>query len=61
MTAVTTTDQQVRAAEAARNAGGYSELIRLEAERRAAGGPGQVVRNPETGRLSFQVNGQNGR
>ena len=53
MTAVTTTDQQVRAAEAARNAGGYSELVRLEAERRAANGQGQVVRNA-SGQLTFQ-------
>ena len=63
MTAVTTTDQQVRAGEAARNAGGYSELVRLEAERRAANGQGQVVRDPATGRLSFQqqAGARNGR
>ena len=53
MTAITTTAQQVKAARAARKAGGYGELIRLEAERRAAGGQGQVVRDA-TGRFSFQ-------
>lgn len=46
---ITTTAQQVKAARAARKAGGYSELIRLEAERRAAGGQGRVVRNADGG------------
>lgn len=55
MTAITTTAQQVKAARAARKAGGYSELIRLEAERRAAGGQGKVVRDATTGRFRFQA------
>ena len=51
---VTTTEQQIRAAIAARNVGGYDELIRLEAERRAAGGRGGIVRDPATGRCSWR-------
>lgn len=52
---VTTTEQQIRAAAAARAVGGYDELIRLEAERRAAGGRGGIVRDPETGRYSWRA------
>ena len=54
---VTTSDQQLRAAQAARNVGGYDELVRLEAERRAAGGRGGVVRGPETGRCGWRADG----
>ena len=52
---VTTTAQQIKAARAARKAGGYDELIRLEVERRAAGGRGGVVRDSETGRFSWRA------
>ena len=55
MAAVTSTAQQVRAAEAARIAGGYPELIRLEAERRASGHDARLVRDPSTGRYSYQA------
>jgi hypothetical protein len=43
MVLLTTTEDQLRVGAAARRAGGYSELIRLDREKRLAG-PGAVLR-----------------
>ena len=48
-----TISEQRRAGEAAQKVGGYSELIRLESERRKAKGKGRVVRDGASGRYSF--------
>lgn len=53
MATIMTIDEQRRAGAAARKVGGYTELIRLETERRAAKGKGQVVRDAANGRYSF--------
>lgn len=53
MASILTIDEQRRAGEAARKVGGYSELIRLEEERRAAKGFGRLERDPSSGRYSF--------
>lgn len=53
MATILTTREQKQAGEAARRVGGYSELIRLETERRQAKGKGTVVRDASNGRYSF--------
>jgi len=53
MASILTIDQQRTAGSAARKVGGYSELIRLERERRAAKGHGHVERESGTGRVVF--------
>jgi hypothetical protein len=53
MATIMTIGEQRRAGEAARKVGGYSELIRLETERRKAKGQGHVVRDTTSGRYSF--------
>lgn len=54
MATIMTIGEQRRAGEAARKVGGYSELIRLETERREAKGKGHVVRDVSNGRYSFK-------
>jgi hypothetical protein len=54
MATIMTIGEQRRAGEAARKVGGYSELIRLETERRQAKGKGHVVRDGASGRYSFK-------
>jgi len=53
MATIMTIGEQRRAGEAARKVGGYSELIRLETERRKAKGQGHVVRDNASGRYTF--------
>jgi hypothetical protein len=53
MASFLTLNQQRTAGAAARKAGGYDELIRLEKERRKAKGNGQVKRDASTGRVIF--------
>ncbi|MBB4859197.1 hypothetical protein HNO88_002526 [Novosphingobium chloroacetimidivorans] len=53
MATIMRTDEQRRAGAAARKVGGYSELIRLETERRAAKGAGRVVKDGVSWRYSF--------
>jgi len=55
MATIMTIGEQRRAGEAARKVGGYSELIRLETERREAKGKGHVVRDGASGRYSFKA------
>ncbi|AAK22592.1 hypothetical protein EIB18_03255 [Caulobacter vibrioides] len=52
MVILTTTRDQVRVGLAARRAGGYSELIRLDREKRRAG-PGAVLKR-KNGRLYYE-------
>ncbi|ALL13154.1 hypothetical protein [Caulobacter henricii] len=52
MVILTTTRDQVRVGLAARRAGGYSELIRLDREKRRAG-PGAVLKRTN-GRLYYE-------
>jgi hypothetical protein len=54
MATIMTIGEQRRAGEAARKVGGYSELIRLETERREAKGNGRVVRDAANGRYTFK-------
>lgn len=54
MATIMTVGEQRRAGEAARKVGGYSELIRLESERREANGQGRVVRDSSNGHYSFK-------
>lgn len=53
MATIMTIGEQRRAGEAARRVGGYSELIRIESERRKAKGEGHVTRDAKSGRYSF--------
>jgi hypothetical protein len=59
MASILTTEQQRTAGAAARKAGGYAEVIRLERERRAAKGQGSIQRDSRSGRLTF-TNSTNG-
>ena len=52
MVILTTTRDQIRVGLAARRAGGYSELIRLDREKRRAG-PGAVLKR-KNGRLYYE-------
>ena len=54
MATIMTVGEQRRAGDAARKVGGYSELIRIESERRDAKGQGHVVRNASSGQYSFK-------
>lgn len=54
MATIMTVGEQRRAGEAARKVGGYSELIRLESERRDAKGKGHVVIDSSSGHYSFK-------
>ncbi len=53
MASIMTIDEQRRAGAATHKAGGYDELIRLEAERRAFNGSGTLVRASD-GQFSFK-------
>jgi hypothetical protein len=57
MATILTPDQQRTASAAARKAGGYDELIRLERERRAANGNGQVEWDRALNRAVFVQRG----
>ncbi len=57
MAMILTPDQQHTASAAARKAGGYDELIRLERERRAANGNGQVEWDRDHSRAVFVPKG----
>lgn len=54
MASIMTIQEQRRAGAAARKVGGYSEIIRLESERRKAGGNGHVVRDTKSGRYTYE-------
>lgn len=53
MATILTIDQQRTAGSAVDKAGGWDEVIRLEAERRAAKGKGRVLHDARTGRFVF--------
>ena len=53
MAMILTIDQQRAANTAVDKAGGWSEIIQLEADRRAAKGKGRVLRDANTGRFVF--------
>lgn len=53
MATILTIDQQRTAGLAVDKAGGWDEVIRLEAERRAAKGKGRVLHDARTGRFVF--------
>ncbi|RYF14132.1 MAG: hypothetical protein EOO77_14660 [Oxalobacteraceae bacterium] len=53
MASILTIDQQRTAGSAVEKAGGWAEIIQLEAERRAAKGAGRVLRDARTGRFVF--------
>ncbi|PZR32921.1 MAG: hypothetical protein DI526_14990 [Caulobacter segnis] len=52
MAILTTTRDQIRVGAAAKRAGGYEELIRLDREKRAAG-PGAILKREPGGRLRY--------
>lgn len=54
MTTITTRKEQKDTASAARKVGGYSELVRLAAERRKEGSGSTVSRNAKTGAWSVK-------
>lgn len=56
MATILTIDQQRAAGAAVDKAGGWAEVIQLEAERRAAKGKGRVLRDGRTGRFVFSKN-----
>jgi hypothetical protein len=55
MASILSIGKQRKAGAAARKVGGYSELIRIEAERRKAKGQGHVVRESKNGRFIFKA------
>ena len=54
MATITTRLNQRRTASAARRVGGYSELVRLTAERLRRGRDGVITRNANTGQFSVK-------
>lgn len=54
MATIMTVGEQRRAGDAARKVGGYSELIRIESERRDAKGKGHVVHHASSGQYFFK-------
>ena len=53
MATILTIDQQRTVGSAVDKAGGWDEVIRLEAERRTAKGKGRVLHDARTGRSVF--------
>lgn len=54
MATITTRKEQKATASAARKVGGYSELVRLAAERHKEGSSGTLSRNAKTGNWSVK-------
>lgn len=55
MSMTTTRRDQRETAAAARRVGGYSELVRLAAERRRQGSGSKIIRDPQTGQWQVRT------